>query len=42
MSNLKKLLKNLQTDSKSALFTEGKIDNKLLNKSHCIKKIKNL
>ena len=32
MSNLKKLFKNLQTDSKNVLFTEGKLDDKLLKK----------
>ena len=30
MSNLKKLFKNLQTDSKNVLFTEEKLDDKLL------------
>ena len=32
MSNLKKLIKNLQTDSKNVLFTEEKLDDKLLKK----------
>ena len=32
MSNLKKLFKNLQTDSKNVLFTEEKLDDKLLKK----------
>ena len=32
MSNLKKLFKNLQTDSKNILFTEEKLDDKLLKK----------
>ena len=32
MSNLKKLFKNLQTDSKNVLFTKGKLDDKLLKK----------
>ena len=32
MSNLKKLFKNLQTDSKNVLFTEEKLDEKLLKK----------
>ena len=32
MSNLKKLFKNLQTDSKNVSFTEEKLDDKLLKK----------
>ena len=32
MSNLKKLFKNLQTDSKIVLFTKEKLDNKSLKK----------
>ena len=32
MSNLKKLFKNLQTDSKNVLFTKRKLDDKLLKK----------
>ena len=32
MSNLKKLFKNLQTDSKSVLFIEEKIDDKVIKK----------